>query len=158
MTAGWFSCQDPRALSCLGTVLALLLLATGCSALCAEEQEILPASVSLHAARVLAGDGYERRAVMTERHLPAGKTIDLDVYLLEQNTYCFLLASREQTDALTFTVCDATGKRVEESSYLYHDGALHVLHLKPKTTGRHRLRVINLGATPAHLALTYCYR
>ena len=144
---------------CFARVLSLL--ASGCLAPCPAtggEPEAAPVSVALQAARVLTGEGYERRAIVTELSLQAGKSIDLPVYLFHQNTYCFLLTSENDSDELTFAVIDDEGTVVDRGSYLQVKKPLHIFYLQPETSGRHHLRLVNLGDASARLILTYCYR
>jgi hypothetical protein len=124
------------------------------------EQPVATASAVavLHAARTLAGEGYERRATIVEHSLPAGESVDLPIFLLLQNTYCFLLASSETDDALSFAVCDDDGNVVADGSYLPLKKNLHLFYLQPDLSGRHRLRIVNLGDAAARVSLTYCYR
>jgi len=142
------------------TLSALPLLVLGWLAPCllAAEPASALSAVPLHAARVLSGEGYERRASLAELSLPAGTSIDLPMFLLQQNSYCFLLASGNHADELSFAVCDHHGTVVKSGSYLQLKKPLHIFHLRPENSGRHFVRVVNLGDAEARLALTYCYR
>ena len=142
----------------LDSTLSLLACSWLTPGLIAEQPIAAPIGIPLQAARVLSGEGYERRATLSELSLAAGTSIDLPIFLLQQNTYCFLLASANSADELSFAVCDRQGSVVKSGSYLQVKEPLHIFHLRPESSGRHLLRIVNLGDTEAQLALGYCYR
>jgi|GEM_PF-3230349 len=117
------------------------------------------ASVPLQAARILSGEGFERRAALWEGSLKADSAKSLPVYLYPENEYCFLLADSQQSESLNFALFDAAGELMEEGSFHEGQNALHFLHLRPPSAGRYYLRVTNgADGKPVRLALTYCYR
>jgi hypothetical protein len=147
-------------LRCLAFTLVLPMLSILAQPAPAAEDSGDPEAAARSRALELAGafsnDGYKIRDGYWMTKLEPGKPRVIEVNLFSGNEYWFCAAALAPARKVAVTVCDETGRKIEQNSH--EDGAVAAAGAEPGYSGRFYVRLDLLEGEKADACLVYCYK